>query len=46
MSAYRILGPPGVLSVHHIGTTVRTKLSLRNRFPKTAMEIFGRSGKM
>jgi hypothetical protein len=28
------------------GTTVRTKLRLRNRFPNTAMEIFGRSGKM
>jgi hypothetical protein len=36
---------PGVLSVRHIGTTVRTKLRLRNRFPNTAMEIFGRSGK-
>jgi hypothetical protein len=28
------------------GTTVRTKLRLRNRFPNTAMEIFGRCGKM
>jgi hypothetical protein len=28
------------------GTTVRTKLRLRNRFPNTAMEIFGRRGKM
>ena len=31
MSAYRILGPPGVLSVHHIGTTVRAKLRSINR---------------
>ena len=37
---------PGVLIVHHIGTTVRTKLRLRNRFPNTAMEIFGRCDKM
>jgi hypothetical protein len=28
------------------GTTVRTKLRLRNRFPNGAMEIFGRRGKM
>src|SRR5215471_9421637 len=37
---------PGVLIVHHIGTTVRTKLRLRNQFPNTAMEIFGRCDKM
>jgi hypothetical protein len=37
---------PGVLSVPPHRRHVRTKLRLRNRFPNTAMEIFGRCGKM
>jgi hypothetical protein len=41
-----ILRSPNKHPIRRNGTTVRTKLRLRNRFPNTAMEIFGRCGKM